>query len=68
MQCRLVLDTDEKRERAVRMGVTDPRMILSIEDMVKGDCLFAATGVTTRALVWGVKLRKYVIETETIVM
>jgi fructose-1,6-bisphosphatase II / sedoheptulose-1,7-bisphosphatase len=68
MQCRLVLDTDEKRERAVRMGVTDPRMIFSIEDMVKGDCLFAATGVTTGALVSGVKFRKHVIETETIVM
>jgi fructose-1,6-bisphosphatase II / sedoheptulose-1,7-bisphosphatase len=52
MQCRLVLDLDEKRVRAVRMGVTDPRMILSIEDMVNGDCLFATTGVTTRAL-WG---------------
>ena len=68
MQCRLVLDTDEKRERAARMGVTDPRMIFSIEDMVKGDCLFAATGVTTGALVSGVKFRKHVIETETIVM
>jgi fructose-1,6-bisphosphatase II / sedoheptulose-1,7-bisphosphatase len=68
MQCRLVLDTDEKRERAVRMGVTDPRMILSIEDMVKGDCRFAATGVTTGALVSGVKFRRHFIETETIVM
>src|SRR6202158_3596158 len=27
MQCRLVLDTEEKRERARKMGVTDPRMI-----------------------------------------
>src|ERR1700738_3978070 len=68
MQCRLVLDTDEKRERAVRMGVTAPRMIFSIEDMVKGDCLFAATGVTTGALVSGVKFRRHFIETETIVM
>jgi fructose-1,6-bisphosphatase II / sedoheptulose-1,7-bisphosphatase len=68
MQCRLVLDTDEKRERAARMGVTDPRMIFSVEDMVRGDCLFAATGVTTGPLVAGVRFRKHVIETETIVM
>jgi len=47
MQCRLVLDTDEKRERAARMGVSDPQKIFLIEDMVRGDCLFAATGVTT---------------------
>jgi fructose-1,6-bisphosphatase II / sedoheptulose-1,7-bisphosphatase len=68
MQCRLVLDTEEKRQRAAKMGVTDPRMIFSVEDMVRGDCLFAATGVTDGALVSGVKFRKHVIETETIVM
>src|ERR1700737_1780851 len=68
MQCRLVLDTDEKRERAARMGVTDPQMIFSVEDMVRGDCLFAATGVTTGALVSGVKFRRHFIETEPIVM
>jgi fructose-1,6-bisphosphatase II / sedoheptulose-1,7-bisphosphatase len=69
MQCRLILDTDEKRERARKMGVTDPRMIYGIEDMAKGDCLFAATGVTTGSLLSGVKFRKdNVIETETVVM
>jgi fructose-1,6-bisphosphatase II / sedoheptulose-1,7-bisphosphatase len=69
MQCRLILDTGEKRERAAKMGVSDPRMVYGIEDMVKGDCLFAATGVTTGSLLTGVKFRKdNVIETETVVM
>lgn len=69
MQCRLVLDSAEKRERAGKMGVRDPRMVYGIEDMVKGDCLFAATGVTTGSLLTGVKFRKdNVIETETVVM
>src|SRR3974390_2969855 len=69
MQCRLILDTDEKSERARKIGITDPRMIYDIEDMVKGDCLFAATGVTTGSLCTGVKFRKdNVIETETVVM
>jgi fructose-1,6-bisphosphatase II / sedoheptulose-1,7-bisphosphatase len=68
MQCRLILDTDENRERARKMGVTDPRFIYGIEDMAKGDCLFAATGVTTGSLLSGVKFRKDVIETETVVM
>jgi len=68
MQCRLILDTEEKRERARKMGVTDPRAIYGIEDMVRGDCLFAATGVTTGSLLSGVKFRKDVIETETVVM
>jgi fructose-1,6-bisphosphatase II / sedoheptulose-1,7-bisphosphatase len=68
MQCRLILDTEEKRDRARKMGVADPRFIYGIEDMVKGDCLFAATGVTTGSLLSGVKFRKDVIETETVVM
>ena len=68
MQCRLVLDTDERRERAAKMGVTDPRMRYEIEDMVKGDCLFAATGVTDGAMLRGVRFRKDIIETETVVM
>jgi fructose-1,6-bisphosphatase II / sedoheptulose-1,7-bisphosphatase len=69
MQCRLILDTEEKRERAHKMGVNDPKMIYGIEDMVKGDCLFAATGVTDGSLLSGVKFRKDgLIETETVVM
>jgi fructose-1,6-bisphosphatase II / sedoheptulose-1,7-bisphosphatase len=68
MQCRLVLDTDERRERSAKMGISDPRMRYEIEDMVKGDCLFAATGVTDGAMLRGVKFRKHFIETETVVM
>src|SRR5436853_327438 len=68
MQCRLILDSEEKRERASKMGVADPRMIYGVEDMIRGDCLFAATGVTTGSLLTGVKFRKDVIETETVVM
>src|SRR6201995_583823 len=69
MQCRLILDSEEKRERSRKMGITDPKMIYGIEDMAKGDCLFAATGVTTGSLLTGVKFRKDgVIETETVVM
>jgi len=69
MQCRLILDADDKRERAAKMGVNDPKMIYGIEDLARGDCLFAATGVTTGSLLSGVKFRKDgVIETETVVM
>jgi fructose-1,6-bisphosphatase II / sedoheptulose-1,7-bisphosphatase len=68
MQCRLVLDTEEKRERAAKMGIKNPRKKYEIGDMVKGDCLFAATGVTDGALLDGVKFRKDQIETVTVVM
>ena len=68
MQTRLVLDTEERRERAAKMGIKDPKKKFEIEDMVRGDCLFAATGVTTGAMLNGVKFGKEVIETETVVM
>src|SRR6201999_2731026 len=68
MQCRLILDTGEKRARSLKMGIKDPKKKDEIEDMVRGDCLFAATGVTTGSLLKGVKFRGDVIETETVVM
>jgi fructose-1,6-bisphosphatase II / sedoheptulose-1,7-bisphosphatase len=68
MQTRLVLDTEERRARATKMGIKDLKKKYDIEDMVKGDCLFAATGVTTGAMLNGVKFGKDVIETETVVM
>jgi fructose-1,6-bisphosphatase II / sedoheptulose-1,7-bisphosphatase len=68
MQTRLVLDTEEKRERAAKMGIKDPRRKYQIEDMVKGECLFAATGVTDGRMLRGVQFGREVIETDTVVM
>jgi fructose-1,6-bisphosphatase II / sedoheptulose-1,7-bisphosphatase len=67
-QGRLVLDTEEKRARAAKMGVKDPRKKYQLENMVTGDCLFAATGVTTGSMLKGVRFREGLIETETVVM
>jgi fructose-1,6-bisphosphatase II / sedoheptulose-1,7-bisphosphatase len=39
-----------------------------MEDMVRGDCVFAATGVTTGSLLKGVRFKDGLIETETVVM
>jgi fructose-1,6-bisphosphatase II / sedoheptulose-1,7-bisphosphatase len=50
------------------MGIRDPRKKYSMEDMVRGDCLFAATGVTTGSLLTGVRFKGKIIETETVVM
>jgi fructose-1,6-bisphosphatase II / sedoheptulose-1,7-bisphosphatase len=68
MQTRLVLDTKERRERAEKMGIADPNKKYQIEDMVRGDCLFAATGVTDGPMLQGVKFEGRIIETETVVM
>ncbi|RYE80906.1 MAG: fructose-bisphosphatase class II, partial [Hyphomicrobiales bacterium] len=68
MQARLMLDSEEKRERARRMGVTDPNRKYTVEDLASGDVLFAATGVTDGSLLKGVSLRKNSIRTSTVVM
>jgi fructose-1,6-bisphosphatase II / sedoheptulose-1,7-bisphosphatase len=68
MQTRLVINTEELRERTLKMGIKDPKKKYEIEDMVRGDCLFAATGVTSGPMLSGVKFNKETIETETIVM
>lgn len=68
MQGRLMLDTDEKRARAARMGIEDPKKVYSMEEMASGDVLFAATGVTDGNMLMGVKFRKESIGTDTLVM
>jgi fructose-1,6-bisphosphatase II / sedoheptulose-1,7-bisphosphatase len=68
MQCRLVVDTEEKRERCAKMGIKDPRRKYQIEDLVRGDCLFAATGITDGRMLQGVKFGEGLVETQTVVM
>ena len=50
MQGRLVLDSKEKKHRAAQMGIKDPDHIYTIADMVRGDVVFSATGVTGGSL------------------
>ena len=54
IQGRLILDKNEK-ERASKLGVTDAEKKYNIDDMVKGDVIFCATGVTDGDLAKGVK-------------
>jgi fructose-1,6-bisphosphatase II / sedoheptulose-1,7-bisphosphatase len=69
MQGRLIFRNDDERGRAHRWGITDLDRIYSMEDMAKGDCIFAATGVTDGSLLSGVKRRKGgCVTTESIVM
>jgi fructose-1,6-bisphosphatase II / sedoheptulose-1,7-bisphosphatase len=68
MQGRLMLDTDEKRQRARRMGISDPNRKYTTHDLASGDVLFAATGVTDGTLLAGVRYRKNAVRTSTVVM
>jgi fructose-1,6-bisphosphatase II / sedoheptulose-1,7-bisphosphatase len=68
MQGRLMLDNDDKRERARRMGITDPNRKYRTDELASGDVLFAATGVTDGFLLDGVRFRKNDVRTATVVM
>jgi fructose-1,6-bisphosphatase II / sedoheptulose-1,7-bisphosphatase len=67
-QGRLLFRNDDERARAHKWGVTDLDRIYQLEDLVKGDAIFAATGVTDGSLLKGVKRRRTGITTESVVM
>ena len=67
MQGRLILDSHDKRERAARMGISDPNRKYELHDMARGDVIVAATGVTDGALLRGVRFKQGHVETETVV-
>lgn len=52
---RLVFDNDIEKTRAKCMGLKDPDATLFIDDMVKGDSIFFAAGVTDGEMLKGVK-------------
>ena len=68
MQGRLVFRNDDEVARAHRWGIDDLDRIYSLNDMAKGDCIFAATGVTDGSLLDGVHRRGTCVTTESIVM
>jgi fructose-1,6-bisphosphatase II / sedoheptulose-1,7-bisphosphatase len=67
-QGRLVFRNDDERARARRMGITDFDRVYDLEDLAKGDVMFAATGVTDGTMLKGVKRIGQKIVTQSIVM
>jgi fructose-1,6-bisphosphatase II / sedoheptulose-1,7-bisphosphatase len=55
MQGRLLFRNDDERARAARWGVTDLNRKYKLEDLAKGDVMFAATGVTNGTMLKGVR-------------
>ncbi len=68
MQGRLLYETPDQMERVRAMGHADPKRCFTVEEMAKGDVMFAATGVTSGAMLRGVKRRAGTAITHSIVM
>jgi fructose-1,6-bisphosphatase II / sedoheptulose-1,7-bisphosphatase len=65
---RLLFRNDDERARARKWGIDDLDRVYDLNDLAKGDCIFAATGVTDGSLLEGVKRRKGCMTTESVVM
>ena len=68
-QGKLLFRNDDERARAAKWGIDDLDKIYSLRDLAKGDCIFAATGVTDGSLLAGVKhLKGGRMTTDSVVM
>jgi fructose-1,6-bisphosphatase II / sedoheptulose-1,7-bisphosphatase len=66
---KLLFRNDDEKARARKWGIEDLDRIYVLEDLAKGDCIFAATGVTDGSLLAGVKVRRDgKMTTESVVM
>jgi fructose-1,6-bisphosphatase II / sedoheptulose-1,7-bisphosphatase len=65
---RLLFRNDDERGRAAKWGITDLDKQYDLSELAKGDCIFAATGVTDGSLLAGVKRKKGKMTTESVVM
>ena len=54
MQTRLVFQNDNEEKRAKKLGIKDLKKKYNISDMIKGDVIFCATGVTDGDFVRGI--------------
>jgi fructose-1,6-bisphosphatase II / sedoheptulose-1,7-bisphosphatase len=68
MQGRLLYEDAAQIARAREMGVIDPHRAYTCEEMAKGDVMFAATGVTTGAMLRGVRRFGHGAITHSVVM
>ena len=68
MQTRLVFQNINEKNRAIKCGIKDLKKKYYIEDMVKDDVIFCATGVTDGDLVKGIKDLGDSFQSETFVL
>jgi fructose-1,6-bisphosphatase II / sedoheptulose-1,7-bisphosphatase len=68
MQGRLLFRNDDEKARARRLGIADLNRKYSLNDLAKGDVMFAATGVTDGAMLRGVRRGPHTASTHSMVM
>ena len=66
-QGRFLFDTEKDKNRANKMGITNFTKKYELNEIVKGDSIFCATGITTGDLVSGIKIENNQFISETLV-
>ncbi|MDO8605730.1 MAG: class II fructose-bisphosphatase [Phaeospirillum sp.] len=56
MQCRLLIRSEQEHQAARLAGIDDPKRKWDIDEMVKGEVMFAATGITDGHVLKGARL------------
>ena len=65
---KLLFRNDDERGRARKAGITNFDRVYTRDDLVRGDVIFAATGVTDGSLLAGIKREPGYLTAETILM
>ena len=66
-QGRFLFETDEDKARAKRMGIRDLRKKYELNEIITGDSIFCASGITTGDLVRGIQIQGNEFISETLV-
>jgi fructose-1,6-bisphosphatase II / sedoheptulose-1,7-bisphosphatase len=66
-QGRFIFDNDKDIKEAKQMGITDLDKKYELNEIVKGDSIFCATGITTSDILTGIKIKDNNYTSETFV-
>ena len=66
-QGRFLFHTEDDRRRAKKMGIKDLTKKYELKEIIKGDTIFCATGITSGDLVSGIRMENNEFITETLV-
>ncbi len=66
-QCRFMFKTEEDKARAKKMGINDLTKKYELNEIVTGDSIFCATGITSGDLVKGIEIQEHDFVSETLV-
>jgi len=66
-QCRFLFDTIEDKTRAKNMGIIDLEKKYDLKEIITGDSIFCATGITSGDLVSGINIDSNDFTSETLI-